>query len=415
MDTKRSVPHPRPLFSLSYILSPRVIGRRVMEDAERPDPERLLAKLKAEEARTQSRRGRLRVYLGAAPGAGKTYAMLNEGRRRKERGTDVVIGYVETYHRPLTVQAGAGLEVVPRRRVEYRGTVLEEMDVEAVIARRPQVALVDELAHTNAPGSPNAKRWQDVEQIRDAGITVISTLNIQHLESLKERVEQITGIPVRETVPDTVLAGADDVELIDIAPEALRRRMVHGNIYPPERAQRALENFFRPGNLAALREMALRWTAAKADDQLDAYLREHDLNGWLVDERLLVCIDHRPIARTLLRRGAHMAHRLGCPVFALHVETGLLRPAEREALAQNRAFAEGLGATVESLRADDPVEAIAEYVVEHRITQVILGHSQRSRWYELLHGSLVQRLLRRLPEIDIHVVAEREHREDAPR
>jgi len=244
---------------------------------------------------------------------------------------------------------------------------------------------------------------------------VISTLNIQHLESLKDRVEQITGIPVRETVPDTVLAGADDVELIDIAPEALRRRMVHGNIYPPERAQRALENFFRPGNLAALREMALRWTAAKADDQLDVYMREHDLSGWLVDERLLVCIDHRPIARTLLRRGAHMAHRLGCPLFALHVETGALRPAEQEALAQNRTLAEELGAPVESIHADDPVEAIAEYVAEHRITQVILGHSQRSRWYELLHGSLVQRLLRRLPEIDVHVVAEREHPADERR
>ncbi len=384
-------------------------------EAERPDPDKLLAKLKAEEARTQSTRGRLRVYLGAAPGAGKTYAMLSEGRRRKERGTDVVIGYVETYNRPLTVQAAQGLEVVPRRRVEYRGTVLEEMDVDAVIARRPQVALVDELAHTNAPGSRNVKRWQDVEQIRDAGITVISTMNIQHLESLKDRVEQITGIPVRETVPDTVLAGADDVELVDIAPEALRRRMAHGNIYPPERAQRALENFFRPGNLAALREMALRWTAAKADDQLDVYMREHDLSGWLVDERLLVCIDHRPIARTLLRRGAHMAHRLGCPLFALHVETGALRPAEQEALAQNRTLAEELGAPVESIHADDPVEAIAEYVAEHRITQVILGHSQRSRWYELLHGSLVQRLLRRLPEIDVHVVAEREHPADERR
>ncbi|HEY7293854.1 MAG TPA: sensor histidine kinase KdpD, partial [Dehalococcoidia bacterium] len=304
-------------------------------EAERPDPEKLLAKLKAEEARTQSTRGRLRVYLGSAPGTGKTFAMLNEGRRRKARGTDVVIGYVETYNRPLTVQAAEGLEVVPRRRVEYRGTVLDEMDVDAVIARRPQVALVDELAHTNAPGSRHEKRWQDVEEILAAGITVISTLNIQHLESLKDRVEQITGIAVRETVPDTVLAAADDVELIDIAPEALRRRMVHGNVYPPERAQRALENFFRPGNLAALREMALRWTAAKADDQLDAYMREHDLSGWMVDERLLVCIDDRPIARTLLRRGAHMAHRLGCPLLALHVEMRPLAAAQQEALAQN--------------------------------------------------------------------------------
>ena len=376
-------------------------------EAERPDPEKLLARLKAEEARTQSTRGRLRVYLGSAPGVGKTFAMLNEGHRRRERGTDVVIGYVETYTRPLTIKAAEGLEAVPRRRVAYRGTTLEELDVDAVIARHPQVVLVDELAHTNVPGSRHEKRWQDVEEIRDAGITVISTMNIQHLESLKDRVEQITGITVRETVPDTVLASADDVELIDMAPEALRRRMAHGNIYPQERAQRALQHFFRPGNLAALREMALRWTAAKADDQLDAYLREHDLSGWLVDERLLVCIDHRPIAATLLRRGAHMAHRLGSPLLAVYVQTGSLGAAELGALARNRTLAADLGAPVEELQADDPVEAIAEYVAAHRITQVIIGHSQRSRWYELLHGSLVQRLLRRLPEIDVHVVAER--------
>ncbi len=382
-------------------------------ESERPDPEKLLAKLKAEEARTQNTRGRLRVYLGSAPGVGKTFAMLNEGHRRKERGTDVVIGYVETYTRPLTIKAAEGLECVPRRSVEYRGATLEELDVDAVIARRPQVVLVDELAHTNAPGSKHEKRWQDVEEIRDAGINVISTMNIQHLESLKDRVEQITGITVRETVPDTVLASADDVELIDMAPEALRRRMVHGNIYPPERAQRALQNFFRPGNLAALREMALRWTAAKADDQLDAYMREHDLAGWMVDERLLVCIDHRPIARTLLRRAAHMAHRLGCPILTLYVRTGDLSAAEQEALAQNRKLAEELGAPVEELQADDPVEAIAEYVEQHRITQVIMGHSQRSRWYKLLHGSLVQRMLRRLPEIDVHIVAERAGRKGA--
>lgn len=353
-------------------------------------------------------RGTLRVYLGAAPGVGKTYAMLNEGRRRKERGTDVVIGYVETYGRPLTVQAAEGLETVPRRTVEYRGTTLEEMDVDAIIARRPQVALVDELAHTNAPGSKYEKRWQDVAEIRDAGIAVISTLNVQHLESLKERVEQITGIPVRETVPDRVVDEADDVELIDIAPEALRRRMRHGNIYPLERIETALNNFFRPGNLAALREMALRRTMEEVDDQLHAYMQEHGLNGWTVDERILVYIDARPISATLLRRGWHMASRFKAPLTA-----GCLRPAgmagaEQETLERHLKLARDLGAEVQELAGDDATDAIVAFAAEHRITQIVIGRERQSRWTELLRGSLVQQLLRRLPDVDVHVVAERQ-------
>lgn len=391
---------------------PRLLRRRMVEEPTRPDPEKLLARLQAQEQRAQRTRGRLRVYLGAAPGVGKTYAMLNEGQRRRARGTDVAIGYVETYNRPLTVKAAEGLEVIPRRSVEYRGTTLEEMDVDAVIARRPAVVLVDELAHTNAPGSRHAKRWQDVEEIRDAGIAVITTMNVQHLESLKERVEQITGITVRETVPDTVLDEADDVELIDIAPEALRARMRHGNIYPPERAQKALENFFRPGNLAALRELALRRTIEEVDDQLQAYMKEHDLSGWLVDERVLVCFDHRPLSETLLRRGWHLAERFKSPLAAVSVQRDDLSAEERTALERHRTLAEDLHATVEELAAQDVAEAIARYVAEHRITQVILGHSQRSRWYELLHGSLVQNLLRRLPDVDVHVVAERRKRRD---
>jgi two-component system, OmpR family, sensor histidine kinase KdpD len=372
----------------------------------RPDPDKVLAIVNADEERERSTRGRLRIYLGAAPGVGKTYAMLNEAQRRKARGTDVVVGYIEPYDRPLTLKAAEGLEVIPRRTVEYRGTVLEEMDTDAVIARHPAVALVDELAHTNAPGSKHEKRWQDVEEICDAGISVITTLNIQHLESLKERVEQIAGIRVGETVPDWVVDKADDVELIDMAPEALRRRMVHGNIYPPERAQRALQNFFRPGNLAALRELALRRTAEEAEDQLEEYMHDHDLAGWRVEERVLVCIDHRPISATLIRRAAGMARGLKSPFMALYVSRKRPTEVEKTGLEKNLHLAEEVGAEIHEIEGDDIAEEIARFTTEHRVTQIIVGQSQRSRWYELLHGSLIQELLRRLPDLDIHIVAE---------
>jgi two-component system sensor histidine kinase KdpD len=377
-------------------------------EPERPDPRTLLAKLNAEEERATRTRGQFRIYLGAAPGVGKTFAMLNEGQRRRSRSTDVVIGFVETYNRPLTVKAAEGLEVVPRRRVEYRGTVLEEMDTDAVIARRPAIALVDELAHTNAPGSKHEKRWQDVEEILNAGISVISTVNIQHLESLKDKVEQITGIKVRETLPDRVVDEADDVELIDMAPDALRARMRHGNIYPPERAQLALQNFFRPGNLSALRELALRRTAEEAEEQLEEYEREHDLTTWRVDERVLVCIDHRPLSQALVRRAALMARGLHAPFDAVYVRRHDLSKAEQAVLEQNLQLARDLSAEVHEIEGEDVAEALARFATESRATQIIVGHSQRSRWYELLHGSLIQSLLRRLPDLDIHVVAQPE-------
>ena len=372
----------------------------------RSDPEQILARVKAEEDRANNTRGDLRVYLGAAPGVGKTYAMLNEGQRRHARGTDVVIGYVETYNRPLTVKAAEGLEVIPRRTVEYRGTALEEMDTDAVITRKPALALIDELAHTNAPGSKNEKRWQDVETILDAGISVITTVNVQHLESLKDTVEQITGIRVQETVPDWVVDKANDVELIDMAPEALRARMRHGNIYPPDRAQRALENFFRPGNLAALRELALRRTAEEVDDQLESYMHEHDLNGWQTEDRVLVCIDFRPLSQTLIRRASLMGRRLKASVMAAYVRRYDLSDDHKAALAQNLRLAAELSIEVRELEGDDVAEAIAHFATANRITQIIVGHSQRSRWYELIHGSLVQGLLRRLPNLDVHVVAQ---------
>src|SRR3989440_4801499 len=283
----------------------------------RPDPEELLkryslrdsdleAPLPAKAAQGapgvdshQRKRGRLRVYLGAAAGAGKTYAMLNEGHRRESRGTDVVVGYVETHGRPLTQAQIGDLEVLPRKKVTYRGVTLEEMDTEAIIARHPKVALIDELAHTNVPGSKHAKRYQDVEEILDAGINVVTTLNIQHLESLNDLIASITGVRVRETLPDRILDQADEVELIDISPYALRQRMKHGNIYPPERVEAALDNFFREGNLTALREMALRRTAEKTESQLEQYMTEHRIGqARSASERVLVGFDARIPARS---------------------------------------------------------------------------------------------------------------------
>src|SRR5450755_3663483 len=266
-------------------------------------------------------RGDLRVYLGAAPGVGKTFAMLNEGRRRHDRGTDVVVGFVETHGRARTIEQIGDLEVVPRKLVTYRGSEFEEMDIDAVIARRPQVALVDELAHTNVPGSRNEKRWQDVEEVLDAGIDVISTVNIQHLESLNDVVERITGVPQRETVPDAIVRAADQVEMVDMTPEALRRRMAHGNIYPPEKIDAALTNYFRSGNLSALRELALLWLADKVDEGLQRYRAAHDIHGtWEARERVVVALTGGPEGDTLIRRAARIAARTaGGDLLAVHV------------------------------------------------------------------------------------------------
>src|SRR5215470_6196244 len=262
------------------------------------------------DAAPSRRRGQLRVYLGAAPGVGKTFAMLDEGWRRKERGTDLVVGFVETHRRPKTQAQVRDLEVVPRKRFDYRGTTFEEMDVDAVLGRRPAVALVDELAHTNVPGSRNEKRWQDVNELLDAGIDVITTVNIQHLESLNDVVERITGVQQRETVPDAIVRQADQVELVDMTPEALRRRMAHGNIYPPEKIDAALTNYFRSGNLAALRELALLWLADKVDEGLQRYRAEHHITGtWEARERVVVALTGGPEGETLIRRAARIAAR----------------------------------------------------------------------------------------------------------
>ncbi len=371
------------------------------------------------------RRGRLRVYLGAVAGAGKTYAMLNEGHRRESRGTDVVVGYVETHGRPQTQDQIGDLEVLPRKQVTYRGVTLEEMDTEAIIARHPHVVLIDELAHTNVPGSKHAKRYQDVEEILDAGINVVTTLNIQHLESLNDLVASITGIRVRETLPDWILDQADEVELIDISPRALRQRMKHGNIYPPERIDAALNNFFREGNLTALRELALRRTAEKTETQLQEFMTEHGLNKlWLASERVLVGFDARPHTRQVIRDAWRLAHGLHADLIAVWIQPeGYLaftskligwlkygrdvkqhREAAQRRLEAHALLAEDLGAEVIRTKSRDIAKTLVEIARERQVTQIVLGQPARSRWEEILRGSIINRVLRLSTDIDIHLV-----------
>jgi two-component system sensor histidine kinase KdpD len=352
-------------------------------------------------------RGTLRIYLGAAPGVGKTFAMLNEGRRRAERGTDVVVGYVETHGRVHTAAQLEGLTVVPRRRVEYRGTVLEEMDVDAILALAPAVVLVDELAHTNAPGSRHDKRWQDVEELRAAGMEVITTLNIQHLESLNDVVERITGAKQRETIPDEVARAADQVELVDMAPEALRRRMAHGNIYAPEKVDAALGNYFRVGNLGALRELALMWVADQVDDALQDYKVAHGIEeAWETRERVVVALTGAPSGEQLIRRAARMAMRSRGDLVGVHVIAGDgLATAPSELLIRHRRLLEDLGGSYREVIGDDVATALTGLARSEGATQLILGASGRSRWVELLRGSVVNDVLRRAEGIDVHIIS----------
>jgi two-component system sensor histidine kinase KdpD len=367
------------------------------DDDTRPDPEALLKEVAPAEGRT---RGRLRIYLGAAPGAGKTYAMLNEGKRRLQRGTVVVVGYVETYNRPLTMEALEGLEVIPRRVVEYHGTRLEEMDTDAVIARAPVVALVDELAHTNAPGSKHEKRYQDVQEILDAGITVISTLNVQHLASLNDVVAGITGIRVRETVPDDLVDNADEIELVDISPEALQARMRHGNIYPPDQARRALESFFRHGNLAALRQLALQRVSSEVSQQLTAYMHSHRIEGWEAGGRVLVVLDNTPASEVAVRRAWRLAHAF---------ETGLVAayPAALDhdpEMARIVTLARDLNAEIRELHGGPTVDAVGELVRELHIAHLTLL-SAPARMPLRGRKPLADQLLARHPYLDVHLVS----------
>ena len=357
---------------------------------------------------SQQERGQLRIYLGVAAGVGKTFAMLNEGHRRAERGADVVVAFVETHGRAHTAALVDGLEVVPRARIPYRGAIFEEMDIDAVLARQPEVALVDEFAHTNVPGSRNAKRWQDVEELLAAGIEVISTVNIQHLESLNDVVQKITGVPQRETVPDAMVRAADQVELVDMTPEALRRRMAHGNIYPPEKIDAALTNYFRTGNLTALRELALLWLADKVDEGLQRYRAAHDIQGtWEARERVVVALTGGQEGETLIRRAARIAARsTGGDLLAVHItRSDGLTDADPAELAAQRRLVESVGGTYHQVIGENIPDALLTFARAENATQLVLGASRRSWLAALLTGPGVSmRTIRGSGDIDVHIV-----------
>ena len=355
-------------------------------------------------------RGTLRIYLGAAPGVGKTYAMLDEGNRRLERGTDVLIGFVETHGRAKTAARIASLPVAPRKPVTYRGARFEDLDVAAVLARRPQLVLVDELAHTNVPGSgPHEKRWQDVETLLEAGIDVLSTLNVQHLESLNDVVDEITGVPQRETVPDSVVRAAEQVELVDMTPEAIRRRMAHGNIYPAEKVDAALGNYFRVGNLTALRELALLWLADSVEEGLQRYREERGITGtWETRERVVVALTGGPEGDALIRRAARIAARsVGGELLAVHVSRsdGLAEPGVA-ALSAQRSLVESLGGSYHSIVGEDVPQALIEFARSVDATQIVLGASRRRPWLAALGGPGTGATVTRLSgSIDVHLVS----------
>ncbi|TDD46174.1 sensor histidine kinase KdpD [Nonomuraea terrae] len=358
-------------------------------------------------------RGRLRVYLGAAPGVGKTYAMLDEARRACGRGRDVVVGLVETHGRPRTEALLEGMEIIPRKTLVHRGVTFTELDVEAVIGRRPAVALIDELAHTNVPGSEHVKRWQDIDDILDAGIDVVSTVNIQHLESVNDVVQEITGVPQRETVPDEVVRRADQVELVDMSPEALRRRLAHGNVYAPEKVDAALANYFRVGNLTALRELALLWVAGKVDEQLDRYRAEHGIaTTWETRERVVVALTGGPEGDTLVRRAARIAARTkGADLLAVHVTSADgLAGADPAGLARQRALVESLGGTYHQVVGDDIPRALLDFARGVNATQLVLGASRRGRFAQLFSRGVGVETIARSGSIDVHMITHEEVR-----
>jgi two-component system sensor histidine kinase KdpD len=373
----------------------------------RPNPDELLARIQAEEQ--QQARGKLKIFLGYAAGVGKTYAMLEAAQQRRDEGSDIVIGYVETHGRAETEALARGLEVIPRKQVEYRGTTLPEMDVDAVLARKPRIVLVDELAHTNAPGLRHPKRFQDVEELLAAGIDVYTTLNIQHLESLINVVAQITGVVVRETIPDRVIDEASEIELIDLPPEELLQRLKEGKVYVPEMAARAMQKFFREGNLTALRQIALRRTAERVDDQMRAYMQIRAIPGpWPAGERLLVCVSPSPLSERLVRAARRLADELKAEWFAVYVETSghaRLAPSARDRIARTLQLAEELGAKATSLPGHSVAETVVDYARTHNITKIIAGKPLRPRWKELVQGSVVDQIIRQSSNIDVYVIS----------
>jgi two-component system sensor histidine kinase KdpD len=369
----------------------------------RPSADEMLERVRAE---SDGRRGRLRVYVGMAPGVGKTYRMLEEGHRRRERGTDVVVGFVEPHGRPLTVALTDGFETVPRVHVEYRGIVVEEMDTEAIVARRPTVALIDELAHTNVPGSARAKRWEDVEVVRDAGIHVISTLNVQHLESVADAVSTITGAPVNERLPDDVLLAADEIELVDMSPHALRQRMKHGNVYPPDRTRVALDRFFTEANLTALRELSLRLVARRVEGQIEGSLIGERMP--LVTDRVLVLLDGSRASGRAARKAAALAGALHAALVAVVVDTPASAKASYDRqrdLQEAIDDAVDLGAELVHIGAPDAAAGLERVVRERGANHLVIAHQPIAGVRRLFERPLIDHLNERLPDLEIHLVS----------
>jgi len=371
---------------------------------KRPSPDALLEQAKREG------RGRLKVFLGAAPGVGKTYEMLMQARQRRLEGTDVVIGVVETHGRVETEMLTKGFETVPKKRIPYKGRVLAEMDLDAILQRRPKLVLVDEFAHTNVEGSRHPKRYMDVEELLDVGIDVYTTLNIQHVESLNDVVARITHVQVRETVPDSLIDRADDIEVVDLTPDDLIQRLKEGKVYVPQQAERAIRHYFAPGNLTALRELALRRTAQRVDDQMLDYMRSHAIEGpWPASDRILACINERRDSRGLVRYARRFADRLHAPWGAIHVETGSssrLSEKARDRIADTLRLAEKLGGVAVTIPADDTVDGIIGYARDNNVTHLVIARARRPIWVEFLRGSTVQQLVKRAPDISVHVIAE---------
>ena len=397
----------RAILRPAYLLYLTAMVDHRRDSEHRPSPEALLEAARREERRV----GKLRIFVGAAPGVGKTYEMLQQAHARLKDGYDVVVGIAETHGRHETEALLEGLEVIPRRRIDYRGQVVQEMDLDAIIARRPQIVLVDELAHTNAEGSRHPKRYLDVEELMSRGIDVYTTVNIQHIESLNDVVAQITHVRVRETVPDAVFDRADAVELVDLTPDDLIQRLKEGKVYVPKQAERALEHFFSPANLTALRELALRRTAERVDEQLLSEMQARAIQGpWAAGERIVVCVSEDPRSAGLVRYGKRLADRLHGPWAALYVE-GLrslqLTEMERDRIADTLRLAEALGAEAVTIPAVDRsiADDIIGYAHAHNVTQIIIGKSERSRWFEMLHGSVVHDLVRRSGNISVHVIS----------
>jgi two-component system sensor histidine kinase KdpD len=374
-----------------------------MQEPSRPTGDQVLARLEG------GHRARLRIYIGAAPGVGKTYSMLEDAHAFRREGVDVVVGFVETHGRAETDATLADIEVVPRRRIDYRGVTLEEMDVKAILARRPELCVVDELAHTNVPGSRHEKRYQDVLDLLDAGISVLTAVNIQHLETLNDAVSRVTGVRVRETVPDTFLDRADEVVNVDVTVDELRARLRQGKVYKPEKVEQALSNFFREANLSTLRELALRAVADEVGDKAASQRQREGLEPALIPERVMVCMSSSADAPRVLRAGARIAGRLGARWYAVYVATprespGRIKPADRTSLERNIALAQALGATIVRVTADRPADGLIAFAKREGITHVIFGQTARARWEILLKGSTLNRFLDEVRDAAVQVV-----------